>query len=114
MLATCRVRGTSDGFAPLLINDYGVGGVAVGVDTALDPHIEPVSESVRETLYGENRGVSIQHLRKVFGSGATGGAERVAVDGLNLDLYAGQITALLGHNGAGKRCGWGGGGRGIS
>ena len=26
----------------------------------------------------------------------------VAVDGLNLNLYSGQITALLGHNGAGK------------
>ena len=26
----------------------------------------------------------------------------VAVDGLNLNLYKGQITALLGHNGAGK------------
>ena len=27
---------------------------------------------------------------------------RVAVDGLNLNMYEGQITALLGHNGAGK------------
>ena len=27
---------------------------------------------------------------------------QVAVDGLNLDIAAGQITALLGHNGAGK------------
>ena len=26
----------------------------------------------------------------------------VAVDGLNLNMYEGQITALLGHNGAGK------------
>ncbi len=26
----------------------------------------------------------------------------VALDGLDLDLYEGQVTALLGHNGAGK------------
>lgn len=32
---------------------------------------------------------------------ATGGS-KVAVDGLDLTMYSGQITALLGHNGAGK------------
>jgi ABC-type multidrug transport system ATPase subunit len=31
-------------------------------------------------------------LRKHFG-------EKVAVDGLNLSIYNGQVTALLGHNG---------------
>ena len=30
------------------------------------------------------------------------GGKKVAVDGLNLTIYSGQITALLGHNGAGK------------
>ena len=30
------------------------------------------------------------------------GKRMVAVDGLNLNMYEGQITALLGHNGAGK------------
>ena len=28
--------------------------------------------------------------------------KKLAVDGLNLNMYEGQITALLGHNGAGK------------
>ena len=28
--------------------------------------------------------------------------KKVAVDGLNLTMYSGQVTALLGHNGAGK------------
>jgi len=28
--------------------------------------------------------------------------QRPAVDGLNIDMYEGDITALLGHNGAGK------------
>ncbi|XP_057304734.1 phospholipid-transporting ATPase ABCA3-like [Hydractinia symbiolongicarpus] len=44
-------------------------------------------------------GVQIEDLRKVF-KGAAG--KKVAVDGLNLNMYKGQITALLGHNGAGK------------
>jgi ATP-binding cassette subfamily A (ABC1) protein 3 len=37
----------------------------------------------------------IRGLRKHFGS-------KVAVDGLDLDMFEGQIFALLGHNGAGK------------
>ncbi|XP_050530373.1 phospholipid-transporting ATPase ABCA3-like isoform X2 [Daktulosphaira vitifoliae] len=40
-------------------------------------------------------GISIQNLYKSFGSCQ-------AVNGVNLDIYKGQITALLGHNGAGK------------
>ena len=34
---------------------------------------------------------------------STGGS-KVAVDRLDLTMYSGQITALLGHNGAGKVC----------
>lgn len=40
-------------------------------------------------------GISVQNLHKRFGN-------FYAVNGVNLDLYKGQITALLGHNGAGK------------
>lgn len=40
-------------------------------------------------------GIKIQNLHKRFGN-------CYAVNGVNLDLYKGQITALLGHNGAGK------------
>lgn len=40
-------------------------------------------------------GISIKNLHKQFGSFN-------AVNGVDLDLYKGQITALLGHNGAGK------------
>ncbi|XP_058124970.1 phospholipid-transporting ATPase ABCA3-like [Anopheles ziemanni] len=40
-------------------------------------------------------GVRIVNLRKVYG-------KKVAVEGLNLNMYDGQITVLLGHNGAGK------------
>jgi len=40
-------------------------------------------------------GISVQNLQKRYGN-------FYAVNGVNLDLYKGQITALLGHNGAGK------------
>ncbi|XP_052859763.1 phospholipid-transporting ATPase ABCA3-like [Anopheles cruzii] len=43
----------------------------------------------------ERIGVRIMDLRKVYG-------KKVAVEGLNLNMYEGQITVLLGHNGAGK------------
>ena len=43
--------------------------------------------------------IEIVNLRKVYGSGPMA---KVAVDCLNLSIYAGQITCLLGHNGAGK------------
>ena len=43
----------------------------------------------------ENKFLEIKNLRKTFG-------KFVAVHGLNLNMYMGQIFALLGHNGAGK------------
>ena len=44
--------------------------------------------------------IVIRDLRKTF-SGL--GKETVkAVQGVNLDIYPGQITAILGHNGAGS------------
>ncbi|XP_053672343.1 phospholipid-transporting ATPase ABCA3-like [Anopheles nili] len=43
----------------------------------------------------DRAGVRIVNLRKVYG-------KKVAVDGLNLNMFDGQITVLLGHNGAGK------------
>lgn len=41
-------------------------------------------------------GVKIKGLRKVYDN------NKVAVEGLNLNMYEDQITVLLGHNGAGK------------
>ena len=56
--------------------------------------LEPVGEALhRQSQNGEN--IEIRGLRKDFG-------DKTAVDGLNLSMYKGQITALLGHNGAGK------------
>jgi len=39
--------------------------------------------------------IQLQHVKKIFG-------ERLAVDDLNLQVPAGEIFGLLGHNGAGK------------
>ncbi|XP_044309383.1 phospholipid-transporting ATPase ABCA1-like [Varanus komodoensis] len=44
-----------------------------------------------------NVGVSIRSLVKIYHSGS-----KIAVNGLSLDFYEGQITSFLGHNGAGK------------
>ena len=42
-------------------------------------------------------GVAVRNLTKVYNKG-----EKVAVDGLSINFYEGQITSFLGHNGAGK------------
>jgi ATP-binding cassette subfamily A (ABC1) protein 3 len=65
-------------------------------------HIEPVSEEIR------GRGnITIKHLRKEFdrsSCGRTTGtyAPLIAIDDLDVQIYEGEIFALLGHNGAGK------------
>ncbi|GMS92023.1 hypothetical protein PENTCL1PPCAC_14197, partial [Pristionchus entomophagus] len=52
--------------------------------------------AVRITGLSKTYGTSL--FKKLFGKES----EKVAVDNLCLNLYKGQITALLGHNGAGK------------
>ncbi|XP_019557858.3 phospholipid-transporting ATPase ABCA1 [Aedes albopictus] len=63
-----------------------------------DSLLEPTERSryFEEESHSRASGVQIRNLRKVYAGG------KVAVDGLNLNLYEGQITVLLGHNGAGK------------
>ena len=56
--------------------------------------MEPVSD-VLKAQEEEGTCVAIRNLSKQFDT-------KTAVDGLNLTMYNGQITALLGHNGAGK------------
>jgi ATP-binding cassette subfamily A (ABC1) protein 3 len=71
--------------------------------TSTPSTVEPVSATL---AMQEARGecLRIRGLRKVFPSshGGSGREDKVAVAGLDLTLYNGQITALLGHNGAGK------------
>lgn len=54
---------------------------------------EPVSTALKEQS-SEGQSIEIRKLRKVYG-------EKIAVDDLTLSMYSGQVTALLGHNGAG-------------
>ena len=61
---------------------------------ATDIPLEPVPETLRRQAE-EGKSIEIRNLRRSFG-------DKIAVDGLNLSMYSGSITALLGHNGAGK------------
>lgn len=69
-----------------------------GVGLATGEHVEPPGPHLRE-LASEGRCVSVRGLTKTF---ATPDGPKNAVDGLDLDLFEGQVTGLLGHNGAGK------------
>merc|ERR1712176_880923 len=56
-----------------------------------DIPLEPVGDALKKQKE-EGTNIEISGLRKEFG-------DKVAVDGLSLSMYSGQITALLGHNG---------------
>ena len=58
-----------------------------------DVPVEPVSSALQEQV-AQGQGIEIRKLQKKFG-------DKTAVDDLQMNLYSGQITALLGHNGAG-------------
>lgn len=57
-------------------------------------NVEDVDNEL-ERQKGSGQALIIRKLRKEF-------KDKVAVDQMNLDIYEGQIFALLGHNGAGK------------
>lgn len=59
--------------------------------------VEPVSADMLRQQE-ENKCIMIRGLRKVY---ETTAEDRVAVKGLTMDIYEGQCTVLLGHNGAG-------------
>ncbi|RLN60218.1 hypothetical protein BBJ28_00003724 [Nothophytophthora sp. Chile5] len=60
--------------------------------------IEAITSNLKQQEE-DGRAVVIANLRKEF---SVPGGTKVAVHGLDLTLYEGQITCLLGHNGAGK------------
>ena len=61
-------------------------------------HVEPPGPALRD-LGRAGHCVALRGLSKVF---STPEGDKVAVAGINVDMYEGQIFALLGHNGAGK------------
>ena len=78
---------------PALSGQMAVSPTATG---RMEPVVFSEEEAARHEL-----GVSIKSLRKEFVI-ERGQAPHVAVAGLSLDLYTGQLFCLLGHNGAGK------------
>jgi ATP-binding cassette subfamily A (ABC1) protein 3 len=53
-----------------------------------------------ESIYASNKiGIKITNIKKFF---VQSGVTKQAVKNLNLNIYEGQISVLLGHNGAGK------------
>lgn len=64
-------------------------------DDVAGDDVEAVPDSMRSMV-----GIKIRNLRKTFSSATE--KPVFAVNGLNLNMYKGQIFVLLGHNGAGK------------
>lgn len=64
----------------------------------LTPDVERVPDSLAQQIH-DGSCIVIRGLHKSF---KTNTGVKHAVDDLNLTMFSGQITALLGHNGAGK------------
>ncbi|VTJ71807.1 Hypothetical predicted protein [Marmota monax] len=76
----------------------GANHVVLENETPSDPSWDDSFEPVSPEFHGKEA-IRINNLKKEF----TGKHEKVeALRGLGLDIYEGQITALLGHSGAGK------------
>lgn len=55
-----------------------------------------LNDSYEPEPVGLQKGVSIHNLKKQYSNG------KLAVNGISINFYEGQITSFLGHNGAGK------------
>ena len=76
--------------------------VIVDVEEALAQELTPDIERVPDNLAQQIRDGKCIFVRGLQKSFNTNTGIKHAVDNLNLTMYSGQITALLGHNGAGK------------
>ncbi|KAG4043450.1 hypothetical protein JG687_00016856 [Phytophthora cactorum] len=99
-----NVETSSENFATPTLSPQAGGVYTQLTDNIAKPSGNAYVEPVNATLAMQERNgtcLQIRGLRKVFPL-EEDGEERVAVAGLDLAMYSGQITALLGHNGAGK------------
>ncbi|XP_035826205.1 ATP-binding cassette sub-family A member 7 [Aplysia californica] len=60
-------------------------------------HAAVSSHDIEKEPADRRVGVAVRNLCKVYNKG-----DKVAVDGLSINFFEGQITSFLGHNGAGK------------
>ncbi|XP_062592616.1 phospholipid-transporting ATPase ABCA1-like [Saccostrea cucullata] len=67
------------------------------LEEGLSPYFDSEGKPVEDEPQDKTLGVGIRGLKKVYTEG-----NKVAVNGLSLNFYEGQITSFLGHNGAGK------------
>jgi ATP-binding cassette subfamily A (ABC1) protein 1 len=86
-----RASGTS------VVNNAGPG--AASRDSGPDPSFIEQPDASLLAKEREGRFVGVSKLRKEF---STPDGVKVAVDGIDMHMYEGQIFVLLGHNGAGK------------
>ena len=76
----------------------------VDVEAALAQELTPDVERVPDALAQQIREGTCVYIRGLQKTYKTATGPKHAVDGLNLTMYSGQITALLGHNGCVLAC----------
>ena len=64
--------------------------------------LETAEEAAAVDAYPAANGATTIHIRGVRKEFSTPAGKKVAVDGIDLRLFPGMVTVLLGHNGAGK------------
>jgi ABC-type multidrug transport system ATPase subunit len=91
----CSFLGGGRGVAPAYA---GVQDVEAALAQELTPDVERVPDVLAQQIK-DGKCIFIRDMCKTY---TTNTGPKHAVDHLNLTMYSGQITALLGHNGAGK------------
>ncbi|CAG2225262.1 ABCA1 [Mytilus edulis] len=100
------IQWSNIGDTPIVDDDYSclnciimmiVDAIIYGLFTWYIEAVFPGNANVEEEPKNKKVGVSIRNLKKVYKTG-----NKVAVDGLSINFYEGQISSFLGHNGAGK------------
>jgi len=97
-----------DSLALLASHDYQVLDGDLPQSTSSDaPQRHPATEPLESSVFKSPLRVSLRHVTKRYAVSSKGGSSgtcRPAVDDVSADLLPGQVTVLLGHNGAHVAC----------